>query len=95
VHDPAGQASALEAKGLVDELPGAIEDLEAARAIWERLKRPLDTARCEMLLARRQMQQPDGAGEQALSRAVALLETVGLKHRATVAHELAGTHRPT
>jgi class 3 adenylate cyclase/tetratricopeptide (TPR) repeat protein len=95
VHDPAGQASALEATGLVDELPGAIEDLEAARAIWERLKRPLDTARCEMLLARRQMQQPDGAGEQALSRAVALLEAVGLQHRATVAHELADAKRPT
>jgi len=48
-----------------------------------------------MLLARRQMQQPDGAGEQALSRAVALLEAVGLQHRATVAHELADAKRPT
>lgn len=95
VHDPAGRAAALEAKGLVGELPGAIEDLEAARAIWERLQRPLETARCEMLLARRLMPASDGAGEQALSRALALFEEVGLQRRATVAHELVGAPRPS
>jgi len=93
VHDPAGEASALEAKGLVAEMPGAVEDLEAARAVWQRLNRPLDTARCEMLLARRLMEQPGGAGEEALGRAVNLFESIGVEHRALRARELAGVQQ--
>ncbi len=91
VHDPAAEASALEAMGLVAELPEASERLEGARAIWQRLGRPLEVARCEMLLGRRLLQQPGSAGADALARAAALFDDVGVAHLAMSARELAAS----
>ena len=89
VHDPAAEASALEAMGLVAELPQATERLEDAKAIWQRLGRPLEVARCEMLLGRRLLEQPGRAGADALVRAAALFDDVGVAHLADLARALA------
>ncbi|MGH2865196.1 MAG: hypothetical protein ACRDJX_08110, partial [Solirubrobacteraceae bacterium] len=89
VHEPAGRAAALEASAIVGELPGAIDELRAARAGWEELGRPLDAARCELLLGRRLM---DGASEQGratLSRAAELYRQLGVPHLVAKAKELA------
>ena len=40
----------LEALGMSGALAGALELLREAREAWERLGRPLDAARCELLL---------------------------------------------
>jgi class 3 adenylate cyclase/tetratricopeptide (TPR) repeat protein len=89
VHDPAGGAAALEARGLVAEMPAALEDLRAARAGWEQLGRPLETARCEMLIGRRLLEQGEDEGREVLSTAATLFERLGVAHLAVTARELA------
>ncbi len=88
IHDPAGRAAALEAEGLIAPLPEAIGHIETARAMWQRLQRPLEVARCEALLGRRLIAQQDTAGAEALARAAALFEEVGVAHLAKRAREL-------
>ncbi len=88
VHDPAGEAAALEASGIVGELPEALEALRDARAGWERLGRPLDAARSEMLLGRRLTEQEDDEAAEVLAGAAALYERLGVGHLAAQAREL-------
>ncbi len=91
VHDPAGAAAALEAGGIVGELPEALEALRGARAGWERLGRPLDVARSEMLLGRRLIEREDESAADVLANAAALYERLGVSHLAARARKLSYT----
>jgi adenylate cyclase len=90
VHEPAGAAAALEARASVAELPDALAALDAARAEWERLGRPLDVARCELLRGRRLLDGGDPAAAETLAGAAELFDRVGVAHLAARARELAG-----
>ena len=89
VHDPAGHAAALEATGLVGEAPDAIDALRSARDAWGVLGRPLDVARCELLIGRRLQEQGGAEAVAALEAAAALYEQLGVRHLAIRSRELA------
>jgi hypothetical protein len=72
-------------------MPEAVDQLEQARAIWERLHRELEAARCDALLGRVLLDHQRESGVEALNRAAALFERVGIEHRAVAARELAGS----
>jgi adenylate cyclase len=89
IHDPVGAAAALEARGIVGEPPVALEALGEARATWERLGRPLEVARCDLLLGRRLREHEPEASAEALARAAALYHELGVEHLAEQSRELA------
>jgi tetratricopeptide (TPR) repeat protein len=89
VHYPVGQAAALEATGGVGALPGALDDLREARAAWQRLQRPLEAARCELLLGQRLLEHDRAAGAASLERAAGEYDELGVAHLAARARELA------
>jgi adenylate cyclase len=89
VHYPVGQAAALEATGVVGALPGALEDLRGARGAWQRLQRPLEAARCELLLGQRLLEHDPAAGAASLECAAAEYAELGVAHLAARARELA------
>ncbi len=91
VHYPLGEASVLEARGVTGELPEALESLDRGRAAWERLGRPLDAARCELLLGQRLRERDPPAAREALTAAAAEYERLGVKHLAARARELITT----
>jgi adenylate cyclase len=86
VHDPAGQAAGLEAAGIVGAMPEAIEALSSAREGWERLGRPLDVARCELLAGRRLLETDNARAAGVLERAAELYDALGVEHLAARAH---------
>ena len=88
VHYPVGQAAVLEARGMTGELPEALNLLHEGRAVWERLGRPLDAARCELLLGQRAREADPAAAGEALAAAAAAYERLGVKHLAMRAREL-------
>ena len=88
VHYPLGEAAVLEARGMTSELPEALELLAQGRAAWTQLGRPLDSARCELLLGQRAQQADPGAGGEALAAAAAAYERLGVGHLARRAREL-------
>jgi tetratricopeptide (TPR) repeat protein len=88
VHYPLGEAAALEARGMTGELPDALELLRQAQAAWEQLGRPLEAARCELLLGQRLGEVDPAAGEEALTSAAAAYERLGVGHLAQRAREL-------
>ena len=90
---PVGEASATEARGAVGPLATADADLRQARESWERLGRPLDAARCELLLGERLLDGDRAAGVACLDRAASEYETLGVAHLAARAREL--THSST
>ena len=53
IWNPKVEAAVLEARGMTSELPEALDSLQAGRAAWEQLGRPLDAARCGLLLGER------------------------------------------
>jgi predicted ATPase/class 3 adenylate cyclase len=89
LHEPVGQACAREARGIVADYDEAVRSLQDARADWERLGRPLDVARCEMLLGRRLLDQDAAAAAQTLQRAAAAYDALGFAHLADRARALA------
>ena len=82
IHYPVAQAAALEALGIAGEAPSALQSLRDAFAIWERLGRRLDSARCELLLGRRQRDTDPHAAAETLARAAATYEELGIRHLA-------------
>src|SRR5207247_716250 len=53
LHYPVGKAATLEASGTTSPDPAAgAAELSEAEASWEKLGRPLDAARCELLRGR-------------------------------------------
>lgn len=91
VHYPVGQAAALEAAGLAGTLPEALEDLRSARGAWQRLQRPLEAARCELLLGQRLLETDRAAGVASLRQAAAEYDELGVAHLAQRARDLEGT----
>jgi tetratricopeptide (TPR) repeat protein len=87
---PVGQASALEARGVVGAPPASGADLRQAREAWEKLGRPLDAARCELLLGQRLLEHDPTGALTALERAACEYEQLGVSHLALRARELAG-----
>ena len=88
MHDPVGKASALEARGIAGDHAEAVEALTEARAVWEQLGRPLDVARCNLLLGRRQLEHDAAAASETLARAAAAYEELGVGHLAERSREL-------
>jgi class 3 adenylate cyclase/tetratricopeptide (TPR) repeat protein len=88
VHYPLGDAAVLEARAMSSEQPDAIDLLREARAAWERLGRPLDAARCELLLGQRLRGSDPAAAGAALTSASATYERLGIEHLAVQAREL-------
>jgi class 3 adenylate cyclase/tetratricopeptide (TPR) repeat protein len=89
VHYPVGEAAVLEARGMTSELPAALELLAQGREAWTRLGRPLDSARCELLLGLRAGEaDPEAAGE-ALAAAAAEFDRLGVPHLSARARESA------
>jgi tetratricopeptide (TPR) repeat protein len=97
VHYPLGEAAVLEARGMTDELPEALELLSRASTAWTQLGRPLDAARCDLLLGQRARQADPAGGDEVLLGAAAAYERLGVKHLAARARELAaaGTRVPS
>jgi class 3 adenylate cyclase/tetratricopeptide (TPR) repeat protein len=88
VHYPLAEAAALEARGATSELPGALELLSRGRLAWERLGRPLDAARCELLRGWRVRESDPTAARETLAAAAAAYERLGVKHLGARAREL-------
>ena len=89
-HYPVGAAAAIEAAGVVGELPAALDDLSRARAAWRELGRPLEAARCALLLGQRGLEHDRERALSALDEAAAEYDELGVAHRAARARELAG-----
>ena len=90
MHYPVGAAAAVEAAGIVGELPGALDDLDRAREAWRDLGRPLEAARCALLLGQRGIEHDRERALVALDQAAAEYDQLGVEHRAALARELAG-----
>ncbi|HMD57163.1 MAG TPA: adenylate/guanylate cyclase domain-containing protein [Solirubrobacteraceae bacterium] len=88
IHYPLGEAAVLEASGMTIELPEALAVLSDARAAWERLGRPLDAARCQLLLGQRAREADPSAAEEALDAAAGAYDRLGVEHLAARAREL-------
>jgi predicted ATPase/class 3 adenylate cyclase len=93
VHYPLGDAAVLEARAMTSKPPEALELLRQGRSAWERLGRPLDAARCELLLGQRLRESDPAAAEEALAAAAQAYERLGVKHLGKRARELAELRR--
>ena len=88
VHYPVGAAAVLEARGMTCELAQAGELLRDAHLAWEQLGRPLDAARCQLLLGQRARGAEPAVSAQALTAAADAYERLGVEHLAARAREL-------
>jgi predicted ATPase/class 3 adenylate cyclase len=95
LHYPVGEAAAFEARGIVGEPPESVEALNEARAVWVRLGRRLDVARCDMLLGRSLRDRDPAGAEEALGRAAADYEELGVGHLAEQSRQLMGARAPS
>jgi tetratricopeptide (TPR) repeat protein len=91
VRYPTGEAAALEAQGAARELPDAIELLRRSSEAWAQVGRPLDAARCDLLIGRRLGEHDPVAACEALQAAAASYERLSVDHLAAGARALAGT----
>jgi class 3 adenylate cyclase/tetratricopeptide (TPR) repeat protein len=88
IHYPLGDAAVLEARGMTRELPEALDLLAQGRAAWTQLGRPLDSARCELLLGQRAHLADPAMGAEALAAAAQAYERLGVAHLAAKARAL-------
>jgi tetratricopeptide (TPR) repeat protein len=79
LHYPVGDAAAGEADGATS---GSVEALREARSRWQAIGRPIDAARCELLAGRA---LSGAAADEALERAAAEYEALGIPHQARAA----------
>jgi tetratricopeptide (TPR) repeat protein len=93
VRYPVGEAAAIEASGIVGALPDALEELRRARAAWQGLHRPLDAARCQLLLGQRLIEDEDDGALASLERAASEYDQLGVAHLAARSRELAEARR--
>jgi class 3 adenylate cyclase/tetratricopeptide (TPR) repeat protein len=89
LHYPIGRAAALEADGATAEGTEAVERLRDAHEHWEALGRPLDAARCRLLIGRAQQAVDPAAAAETLESARATYEQLGIAHQAGRARDLA------
>jgi class 3 adenylate cyclase/tetratricopeptide (TPR) repeat protein len=87
LHYPTGHAAALEADGAT--APDGAEALRQARAHWTELGRPLDAARCSMLLGRALRSTDPPAAPAAFEAAQEEWERLGVSHQAQRVREMA------
>jgi tetratricopeptide (TPR) repeat protein len=87
---PTGQAAVLEAQGAAGELAEAVSLLRRGADAWAELGRPLDAARCELLIGQRLREQEPAAAADALQAAAKSYETLGVHHLAQGARAMAG-----
>ena len=88
IHYPLGEAAMLEARGMTSEQPEACELLQRGHSTWEQLGRPLDAARCELMLGERLRRDDPAAADEALARAALECERLGVRHLAEQAREM-------
>ena len=88
LHYPTGAAAALEADGATTPGPEGVERLREARGRWTELGRPLDAARCALLIGRAQAAHDPAAAPAAVEDAVATYEALGVRPQAQRAREL-------
>jgi adenylate cyclase len=86
---PAGRAAALEAAALTAEEQPSAEGLRQAGEAWRSLGRPLEAARCELLLGQCLLGSDRDAALAILERAAAGCEELGVAHMAARARRLA------
>ncbi len=90
LHYPVGGAAAVEAMGITDPDPEAGATLLVeAREMWDRIGRPLESARCELLRGRVLLEHDGDRAQEALDAAATLYERLGVPHLAGWARELA------
>jgi hypothetical protein len=70
-------------------MPEAVELLRRAGDAWGTLGRPLDAARCELLIGHRLREEDPGAACDALRAAAETYENLGVHHLAEGARALA------
>jgi class 3 adenylate cyclase/tetratricopeptide (TPR) repeat protein len=88
LHYPVARAAALEADGFSADPGDGIERLEQARVAWQELGRPLDAARCSMLIGRALLDQDPVHAGAALDRAADEFAALGVRHLAEGARAL-------
>jgi class 3 adenylate cyclase/tetratricopeptide (TPR) repeat protein/type II secretory pathway predicted ATPase ExeA len=89
LHYATGRAAALEADGATTPGQAGVERLREARASWSALGRPLDAARCSMLIGRALSPIDPAAATAALDSAREEWEGLGVGHQARRVRELA------
>ncbi len=88
LHYPVGDAAKAEAAGAcAEDAEAARTELDAARERWSELGRPLDAARCKMVLGRVTAESSDDA-DQLLAEAGDEYESLGVPSLAARAREL-------
>jgi tetratricopeptide (TPR) repeat protein len=88
LHYPIGAAAALEADGATTPGPEGVALLREAREHWAGLGRPLDAARCALLIGRALCAHDPDAAPAAIDEAVATYERLGVRPQAERAREL-------
>ncbi len=91
LHYPTGRAAALEADGATTPGDDGAARLREARECWVDLGRPLDAARCSMLLGRALREHDPGGAVLALDAAREEWERLGVAHQAERVRELASS----
>ena len=80
---PAARAASLQAKGATaPDADSAAAALAESRAVWEELGRPLDAGWCDILTARAVAEERPDTAREAIDRAVATFERLGVGHMA-------------
>jgi class 3 adenylate cyclase/tetratricopeptide (TPR) repeat protein len=91
LHYPVGQAAKAEAAGACADDPAAAEEeMEAARALWRELGRPLDASRCLLVRGRLLQDSDEEAASKLLGEAAGEYEELGVEGLAQRARELVG-----
>ena len=91
VRYPVAEAAAIEAAGVVGPMPCAVADLKRAREAWQELARPLDAARCGLLLGQRLLETDREGAILSLENTASEYDELGVSHLAARARELAGS----
>ncbi|MEX0993348.1 MAG: adenylate/guanylate cyclase domain-containing protein [Solirubrobacterales bacterium] len=88
LHYPVGHAAALEALAATAADPEeGRQRMGEARALWEKLGRPLDVAICDLLLAHVLKDSDGQAAHEALALAGTEFEALGVAHLAQIAQQ--------
>jgi class 3 adenylate cyclase/tetratricopeptide (TPR) repeat protein len=91
VRYPVAEAAAIEAAGVVGPMPGAVANLKRAREAWQELGRPLEAARCGLLLGQRLLETDREGAILSLEKTASEYDELGVSHLAARARELAGS----
>ncbi|MEA2492256.1 MAG: hypothetical protein QOJ29_167 [Thermoleophilaceae bacterium] len=86
LHYPVGEAAALEARGATASDPAEVAELLGqARERWLAIGRPLEAARCDLLMAAMLHDSDAATAQSAAERSAAEYERLGVPHMAAKA----------